>query len=367
MTGSVSGGSLLRVFEELAELSRVGSVSGHEGGTVAVLERRWRQWLDETRVSVLGNFIGLARGLGPIPRPTVAAAAHMDCIGFMVTRVEEGGFLRIVTVGGADRRLLLGQEVDVMGRRPLTGVVGAKPPHLSTPEERDKLLPLDELYVDTGLPESEVRELVPLGAVVLHRQEVTQLRNGWIAGRYLDDIAGLAVLGVALAELRELVHPADFYAVGTIGEEAGRYPGATTAAFELRPNVAIAVDVTFGAYPSQDDPTGTFPLGSGPAIGVGPNCHPKLVNFLRDLAGEFDIPTSLEVMPGSTGTDAWGMQTVRGGIPTATLCVPLRYMHTPVETLSLEDIRNAGRLLALTVSRVTWTFVEGLSCYDRTP
>jgi putative aminopeptidase FrvX len=357
----------MNIFEELADLSRVASLSGREMGTVATLRRRWRPWLDETRVGVLGNFIGLARGLGPEPRPTVAAVAHMDCIGFLVTRIEEGGFLRLVTVGGTDRRILLGQEVEIAGRRPLVGVIGAKPPHLSTADERDRLPPLDELYVDTGLPEAEVRNLVPLGSVVLYRQEVTRLRNGWVTGRYLDDVAGLAVLGAALAELRQAPHFADFYAVGTVGEEAGRYPGATTAAFELRPNVAIAVDVTFGVYPDQDDPTSTFPLGGGPAIGVGPNCHPKITDFLRDLAAEADIPVGLEVMPGATGTDAWGMQTVRGGCPTATLCVPLRYMHSPVETVSLDDIKSTGHLLARAVTRVTWAFVEGLSCYDRTP
>lgn len=318
-------------------------------------------------MSTLGNFVGLARGAGPDPRPRVAAAAHMDCIGFMVTRVEEGGFLRVTAVGGVDRRLLLGQEVDIVGKRRLFGVIGAKPPHLSTPEERSKLPPLDELYVDTGLPADQVEYLAPPGTVVLYRQEVAALRNGWAAGRYLDDIAGLAVIGVALEELRHAPHEADFYAVGTVGEEAGRYPGAATAAFDLRPQVAIAVDVTFGSYPSQNDPTSTYALGSGPAIGVGPNCHPKLVALLRDAAGEAGIPFSLEVMPGPTGTDAWGMQTVRGGVPTAILSVPLRYMHTPVETLSLDDIKNTGRLLALAARRVNWAFAEGLACYDQTP
>ncbi len=359
---AAGGGTALDIFEALVELSRVGSVRGEEEGTAAALARLWRPWLDESRTSPLGNFIGLARGTGSEPRPRVVAAAHMDCVGFLVTRVE-GGFLRVTRVGGADRRLLLGQEVEVLGRRRLVGVVGAKPPHLSTPEERKKVPEIEELCVDLGLPEDEVKELVPPGTVVLFRGEVLALRNGRVSGRSLDDVAGLAVLGVALEELRGGAREADFYAVGTVGEEAGRYPGAVTAAFDLRPNVAIAVDVTFGSYPGQNDPTTTFPLGGGPAIGVGPNGHPKLVKLLRETAAEAGLPCSLEVMPGHTGTDAWGMQTARGGVPTAILSVPLRYMHTPVETVSLDDIKSAGRLLALAVRRLDWTFVEGLSCH----
>ncbi len=355
------------IFEDLVGLSRAGSVRGQEAGTVAALRRLWRPWLDEVRVSPLGNFVGLSRGSGAEPRPKVVAAAHMDCIGLMVTRVEEGGFLRVAAVGGVDRRLLLGQEVEILGKRRLVGVIGAGPPYLSTPEERAKLPPLDELYVDTGLPAGRAEELAPPGTVILYRQEVMALRNGSVAGRYLDDVAGLAVVGVALEELHQATHEADFYAVGTVGEEAGRYPGGATAAFDLRPQVAIAIDVTFGSYPSQNDPTSTYPLGSGPAIGVGPNCHPKLVALLREAAGEAGVPFSLDVMPGATGTDAWGMQTVRGGIPTAILSVPLRYMHTPVETLSLDDVRNTGRLLALAARRIDWDFAEGLSCYEPTP
>lgn len=355
------------VIEELADLSLVGSIHGHEAGTVAALRRRWEPWLDEVLPSPLGNFVGLARGSGPEPRPRVLAAAHMDCIGFVVSRVEDGGFLRLVTIGGVDRRLLLGQEVEIRGKRTLTGVIGAKPPHLSTPEERTKLPPVDEVFVDTGLATDEARELAPPGTPVLYRQEVVALRNGRAVGRYLDDIAGLAVIGVALKELRRTSHGADFYAVGTVGEEAGRYPGASTAAFDLRPQVAIAIDVGFGAYPGQDDSTSTYPLGSGPAVGVGPNCHPKLVATLKDEATQAGLAFSLDVMPGATGTDAWGMQVIRGGIPTAILSIPLRYMHTPVETLSLDDIRDTGRLLALAVARVDWPFVEGLACYDQTP
>ena len=356
----------MNIFEELAELSRAAAIHGLEAETAALLARRWQPWLDESRSSTLGNFIGLARGTDPEPRPSVAAVAHMDAIGFMVTHVETGGFLRLSAVGGVNRRPLLGQEVEVLGRRRLVGVIGAKPPHLSTPEERKKLVPIEDLSVDLGLPEAEVRETVRPGDGVLYRQDVVALRNGRVAGRYLDDTAGLAVIGVALEELRREPHSADFYAVGTVGEESGRLSGGATAAFELRPSLAVAVEVTFGTSPGGDDPTNSFALGSGPAIGIGANCHPRLVNLFKSAADELGLATTLEVMPGGSGTDAWSMQTARGGVPTAILSVPLRYMHTPVETTSLDDIRSAGQLLAAVARKVDWTLVEALSCYDST-
>jgi putative aminopeptidase FrvX len=358
--------NVLGIFEELAELSQVAAIHGLQAETAALLARRWRPWLDESRASTLGNFIGLARGTDPEPRPCLVAAAHMDVIGFMVTHVETGGFLRLAAVGGVNRRLLLGQEVEVLGRRRLVGVIGAKPPHLSTPDERKKLVPLEDLSVDLGLPEAEVRETVRPGDAVLYRQDVVALRNGRVAGRYLDDTAGLAIIGVALEELRREPHSADFYAVGTVGEETGRLSGGATVAFELRPSLAVAVEVAFGASPGEDDPTNSFALGSGPAIGIGANCHPRLVRLFKAAADELGLATTLEVMPGRSGTDAWAMQTARGGVPTAILSVPLRYMHTPVETASLDDIRSAGQLLAAVARKVDWALVEALSCYDPT-
>jgi len=357
----------VEILRALAELSRAASVHGREATVAAVLERQWGPLLDEHRTDALGNFIGLARGSGPEPRPKVMALAHMDAIGLMVTGVEKGGFLRVTTVGGVDRRLLLGQEVEIEapaapGGR-LTGLIGAKPPHVTSLEERRKLPRPEDLFLDTGLPEDEVRRLVAIGAPVLFTGEVTALRNDRAAGRYLDDTAGLAAIGLALAELRKLAHLADFYAVGTVGEEAGGFAGAAVSAFGLEPDAAVAVDATFAAVPGtgETDPTAVSPLGGGPAIGVGPNCHPQLSDLLRRTAAEHDLPFSVEVLPGHSGTDAWAVQTARGGVATATLSVPIRYMHTPVETLSLDDLRNTGRLLARTVARVDQAFIEELT------
>lgn len=326
------------------------------------LLREWAPLVDEARLDRLGSYIGLKRGQAGTPRPPrVLAAAHIDSIGAMVTAIEPGGFLRFAPVGGVDRRLLMAQEVEVHGRRVIPGLVGSKPPHITTPEERKRQTPVEELYIDTGLPEAEVREAVRIGDPVLPRYEFRRLQGDRVSSRYLDNRASAAALAVALEELGRLRHEADFYAAGTVGEEFGGMPGATVATYAVEPDIVIAVDVTFAKHPGSEK--GSFPLGEGPTIGVGPNCTHKLTRLIRKVAEELSIPYRLEVMEGSSGTDAWAMQVVRGGAATGVISIPIRYMHTPVELASLSDIQNAGRLLAHVVARVDAALVEDLRCY----
>jgi endoglucanase len=368
----------------LADLVKASSITGRERAVADLLLDQWAPLVDEARLDRLGSYIGLKRGEGsaselrslPFPGPETApgrpgarhespprimAAAHIDSIGGMVTKIEPGGFLRFTTVGGVDRRLLMAQEVEVHGSRTLIGLVGSKPPHVTTVEERSKLIPVDDLYIDTGLSEAEVREAVSLGAPVLPRFEFRRLQGERISSRYMDNRASVAALMIALEELKHLRHTADFFAVGTVGEEFGGLPGATTSTFAIKPDIGLAVDVTFAKHPGSEEDS--FPLGEGPTIGVGPNCSPKLARLMRNVAKDLGINYSLEVMPGPSGTDAWGMQVVRGGVATGVLSIPIRYMHTPVETIDLADIRAAGRLLAHLVARVDAAVVEDMTCY----
>lgn len=370
--------------KDLSELVRVSNITGREQAVAGLLSSEWSSLVDDAQLDPLGSYIGLKRGEGstadlqslPYPGPETAegqpgarhpgpprilVAAHIDSIGGMVTAVEPGGFIRFTTVGGVDRRLLMAQEVEVHGRRILPGLVGSKPPHATMAKERNRLTPVEELYIDTGLSEAEVRELVPLGAPVLPRFEFRHLQNGRLSSRYMDNRAGVAALRVALEELRRLRHTADFYVAGTVGEEFGGFPGGVTTTFAIKPDIGIAVDVTFAKHPGSEEDS--FPLGGGPTIGVGPNCTPKLAKALRRVAEGAGIGYALEVMPGSTGTDAWGMHVVRGGIASGVISIPLRYMHTPVETVDPADIKAAGRLLAHLVARVDEAFVEDLRCY----
>jgi len=351
----------LDITQHLAELTRLSNITGRERAVAEYLLRAWAPLVDEAHLDRLGSYVGLKRGEGPEPRLRVMAAAHIDSIGGVVTGIEPGGFIRFSPVGGVDRRLLMAQEMEVHGRRVIPGVVGSKPPHVTSPEERKRLVPVDELYIDTGLPEAEVRDLVQIGDPVLYRYQFRILQNGRISSRYLDNRAGQAALTVALQELQGLRHAADFYAVGTVGEEFGAYPGGMAAAYAIQPDIAIAVDVTFARHPGSEKDT--FPLGGGPTIGVGPSCTPGLVKLMRKVAEDAGIDIQLEVMSGPSGTDAWGMQVVRGGAATGILSIPLRYMHTPVELVDLADIRQAGRLLAHVVARIDQAFVEELRCF----
>ncbi|MFZ5813833.1 MAG: M20/M25/M40 family metallo-hydrolase [Bacillota bacterium] len=371
-------------MRHLAELTRLSSITGRERAVAEYLLREWAPLVDEAQLDRLGSYIGLKRGQNsaselrslPYPGPEswsgrpgerppgpprVMAAAHIDSIGGMVTAIEPGGFLRFTTVGGVDRRLLMAQEVEVHGRRLVPGIIGSKPPHLTAPEERSKLVEVEQLYIDTGLSDDELRASVAVGDPVLPRYEFRVLQNGRVSSRYLDNRASNAALAVALEELAQVKHQADLFVVGTVGEEFGGLPGATAAAFAIRPDIAIAVDVTFGQSPESEKDS--FPLGGGPTIGVGPNCSPKLVKLMREAAEQAGISYRLEVMPASSGTDAWGMQVVRGGVATGVLSIPIRYMHTPVELVEIADIRAAGRLLAQVVARVDQAFVEDVRCY----
>lgn len=372
--------NLARHLHELIERS---SITGRERPLATWLLEAWSDVVDEATVDRMGSYIGLKRGahsnarLADLPYPgpekqepnyrhpglpKILIAAHIDSIGLMVTKIEKGGFLRVTNVGGVDRRLLQAQEVEVHGaKRVVPGLVGSKPPHITSAAERKKLLPLDDLYIDTGLSEATVRELIRVGDAVLPRMKTLQLQNGRIAGRYMDNRASVAALRFALGELQGKRHEADLYAVGTAGEEFGGLSGAVTTTYAIKPDVAIAVDVTFGQHPSAEEDS--FTLGGGPTIGLGPNCSPKLVKLLRRTAEELEIPYHLEVMPGSSGTDAWGMQVVRGGNASGVISIPLRYMHTQVETVDLKDIELAGRLIAGITERLDAATTEDLRCY----
>lgn len=373
----------MNLATHLHDLIARSSITGRERGLATWLLDAWADVVDEAIVDRMGSYIGLKRGaqssarLADLPypgpeakepkfrspgAPKILIATHIDSIGLMVAKIEQGGFLRVTSVGGVDRRLLQAQEVEIhTSKRVIPGLIGSKPVHITTASERSKLLPLDELYIDTGLSEATVRELVRVGDAVLPRMKTLQLQNGRMAGRYMDNRASVAALRYALGELKGKSHAADLFAVGTAGEEFGGLSGAVTTTYAIKPDVAIAVDVTFGQHPGAE--ADSFPLAGGPTIGVGPNCSPKLVKLMRRTAEELGIPYHLEVMPGSSGTDAWGMQVVRGGNASGVISIPLRYMHTQVETVDLKDIEMAGRLIAGITERLDQATMEDLSCY----
>lgn len=352
-------GSPLDVATLLKTLTGIPAISGREAPVAAVLRTLWEPLGAEVRIDRLGNCLGLLPGNGPAPRPRVLAAAHMDQIGFMVSAIEPGGFLRLARVGGWDPRILPAQELVVHGRRPLPGIVGVKPSHLITPEDKGKVVPIDQLYLDPGLPAAVVKELVAVGDPVTPRAEAVPLLNERFAAPACDDRACLAVLTLALEELKSRRPAADFVAAGTLQEEFGHFLGARTAAFGTAPDVAIAVDVTFGSHPGSEHDS--FPLAGGPTVLVGSSVHPRIARLMRDVCRQEEILHAVEVIYAGSGTDADAMQVAGAGAATGIISVPIRYMHTPVETLSLADVRAAAHLLAGCVARIDAAFVEALT------
>jgi endoglucanase len=254
--------------------------------------------------------------------------------------------------------VLLGQEVLVHGRRTLPGVIGARPPHVLSQEERDKPVPYDKLRIDVGLGPEELPKQVRVGDLVTMKRELIELEGGMLAGKAFDDRVSVAAAMVCLEELGRMRHTWDVYAVATVQEEVG-LKGAITSTFHLQPDIGIAMDVTFGRQPGTADEY-TFELGKGPTIGCGPNFHPKLQQALVATAEKLEMGVGLDPLTRPAGTDAAAIQVSREGIPAELISIPVRNMHTPVETVSTKDVERAGRLLAAFIASLDGDFLDSL-------
>jgi tetrahedral aminopeptidase len=360
----------------LKDLISAPGLSGYEDPAAKIIADKWQPLVHEIQRGKLGSLHGLRRGSGKEPRPSVMIATHMDAIGLMVTGITDG-FLRVTRVGGVDPRVLPGTAVTVFasgknatgtgpsGKNvssvPVSGVPGVvvmPSPRLLPEEMRDGPVPLENLFVDTGLKPGKVAELVRVGDLVAFAQPPVELSGETLSGHSLDNRASVAALTVCLEELQSRPHVWDVWAVASSQEEVGTI-GAAASTFELHPTLALVVDVTFAKGPGASDWI-TFPLGKGPAIAMGPNMHPALHKAMKELADRLEIPYSLEYTPDYSGTDGWATQVAAEGIPTMVLGIPLRYMHTPVEVVALKDIQRAGRLLAEFIAGLGADFMEGI-------
>lgn len=341
----------------LKELISAPGLSGHEGAVRSIIESAWKPLTDQLTVSRLGSLHGLQQGTGDEPRSSILLSAHMDAIGLMVTRIV-GSFVHLTQVGGVDPRVLPGQPVIIHGRSPLPGVIVPTPVRLLPQKYQSAPIPMEHLLVDTGLDAQELAGLVRPGDLVSFAQEPIETSSETLCGHTLDNRASVAAVTVCLQELLHRPHRWDVWAVATVQEEE-TLAGAYTSGFQIDPTVAVAIDVTFATSPGTPDHR-SFGLGDGPCLGWGPNIHPALHNAFKNLADRIEIPYQLEPMPGFSGTDAVALQVVAGGSPSMVVSIPLRYMHTPVEMVSLKDIRRTGRLLAEFIASLDDDFVEQL-------
>ena len=346
----------------LKQLINTAGLSGYEASARRLVEEAWRPLTDELRVSRLGSLYGLKRGCGSSSQqktPSVLLAAHIDAIGLMVT-TQVGEFLHVTKIGGLDPRVLPGQAVVVHGREEIPGLLVQPPDHLLPSRLKNQPVPIEYLLVDTGLSERALRKLVRTGDVISFAQAPLEMGEMYIAGHSLDDRAAVAALTEMLQLLQRRLHYWDVWTVATVQEEE-TMSGARTAAFELQPTIAVAIDVTFAKGGNDGSQYRLFPLGEGITIGWGANIHPLIHKQLKECAEEWEIPYKVEPIPHRSGTDAWAMQTARAGIPTAIIGIPLRYMHTVVEMVSLKDIQRASRLLAEWITQLEVDVMEKLA------
>lgn len=346
----------LDVFEFMQTASRLAGVPGYEAEIGAHFAGMFREYTDDVRTDALNSVTAKLGNSGP----RVMVSAHHDEIGMVVRDIEEDGCLRIHRNGGVDPRILPSLEVSVVSRTgPLYGVVGAKPPHLLSEADRKTAVKFEDLYVDIGYPAEKVRELVRVGDPVVMLSKPVKLAGGRMASKTMDDRASVASMLIAMEMFKKLNTPAQAYFVASSQEEVG-CKGAATAAYAIDPDFAIAVDVTHAEGPG----TGkweAFPIEKMTIVS-GPNLHPMLTKMAEEVADKWRIPYHREICSGVTGTDAAAIQIARGGIPTILLSVPLRYMHTTVETGVISVIEDVGRLMALFIDEIAREW-EGLKWY----
>jgi tetrahedral aminopeptidase len=333
-------------FDLLKRLCETPGVPSREEQMRALVIGELRPLVDEITVDPMGNAIGVKHGAGG---PRVMIAAHMDEIGFLVKFIDDKGFIRLQPVGGWDPRNMVAQRVYVHGfaGRSLLGTLmpAAKPIHLLTQEELNKPPKIEEFFVDLGLPADEVKALIEVGDMVTMARTAERVGNT-VVSKTLDNRVSVFVMIEALRALGE--HACEVFAVATTQEEVG-LRGATTSAYELEPDIGIAVDITLANdFPGPADFEHVTRLGQGAAIKIMDSsllCHPKLVRHFRDVAEKHGIPYQLEILSRG-GTDAGGIQRSRGGVPSFTLSIPTRYVHTVNEMAAISDIEACIELLA---------------------
>ena len=342
-------------FKFFKELIEAPSPSGFEQPAQRVIREALADVADDVRTDVMGNVVAHVKG--PQGAPRLMLAGHCDEIGFMVKYVDDQGFLFFAPIGGVDAHLVPGQRVTVhTSGGSIAGVVGKRPIHQIEAKDRETVVPFKSQFIDIGCSsKDEAVKLVSVGDPVTFRVGVERLQGTRLTSRAFDDKMGAFIVAQVLREVRRQNRmTVDLHGVSTVQEEVGLRGGATSA-YGVQPDIGIAVEVGFASdYPGADHKDlGEVSLGKGPVIARGPNINPVLFDLLKTTAEEENIPCQVMGIPRATGTDANVMQLVHGGVATALISIPLRYMHTPVEVLDWADLEGAVKLLSALCCRIT--------------
>jgi putative aminopeptidase FrvX len=339
--------------ELLKKLAEAHGVPGYEDEIREIVEAEVKHYVDEIKTDKLGNLIATKHG----KKPSVMIAAHLDEIGLMVKHVEDEGFIRFSTMGGWFDQTLLNQRVILHSDgSTVFGVIGSKPPHKMKKEEKEKVVKSEDMFIDVGARSKEEVEQagISIGTPVTIDRHFVDLKNERVTCKAFDNRSGVAIM---IEALKRANTEFEVYAVGTVQEEVG-LKGARTSAFELNPDVAIAIDTDIaGGHPGIEKKDTTVEMEKGPVItvsdasGRGIITPPSVLKWLKETASHYDIEYQLSVSEGGT-TDATAILLTRSGIPTGVIGVPTRYIHSPVELLSLKDLNKCAELIARAVERV---------------
>jgi endoglucanase len=331
-----------KFFQDLVEAP---SPSGFEQPAQEVFRNFVKPFADEVNTDVHGNVIALKKGKGELRFMVVG---HADEIGLMVTYIDDNGYIRFKPIGGVDYTLLPGSRVNIYhGKEMYRGVIGRKPIHLLKPDEREKTAKLEDLWIDFGAKDKKDAESkISIGDPITFSPGMEMLNNDFVTTKATDNKAGVFVSACLLEALAKEQIEANIYAVSSVQEEIG-LRGAITSAYGIHPHVGIAIDVTHATdYPGMSKETyGDIKLGKGPCVSVGPNINPKVFELLKEAAKHAKVDIQIEPAPRGTGTDANAIQTTRAGVAAGLISIPNRYMHTPNEMISLQDMENAVKIL----------------------
>ena len=348
-------------FDVLKCLTETHGIPGNESSAAQVALNFLKGFDPDASIDRHGSVVGFigqsARTEQDEKKPVVLLDAHIDQVGLMVTFIDEKGFIKAGACGGIDRRALAAQSVTIQcddGKKSVKGVICTLPPHVMKKENGDKPIKSDEIWIDTGLTAEKSRGLISPGDPVVIDGELTPMLRNIVSSPALDNRAGVCAVLYALNALKEKNLPINIAVSFSVQEEVG-CRGAAVTAYNADPDYAVVVDVSYGISPGLENKTSTAvgKLGGGPMIGYAPSLNRKMFQSLKKTADEQKISYQLEIMHRDTsGTNADPISISRGGVKTALVSIPLRYMHTPVETVDLTDIESGGKLIA--------AFVEGL-------
>lgn len=336
----------------LKKLAETHGISGYEGDVRKVIETEIKEYVNEIRTDKVGNLMATKKG----KKPSVMIAAHMDEIGLMVKYIEDEGFIRFSPIGGWFDQTLLNQRVILHGSVKVVGVIGSKPPHVMKKEEREKVVKMNDMFIDVGASSREEVEKMGifLGTPITIDRQFAELKNDRVTCKSFDNRAGVVMMIEALKRTNTAF---EVYAVATVQEEVG-LKGARTSAFDLFPDVAIATEIGIaGGHPGIEKKDAAIEIGKGPVItisdasGRGIITPPLVLNWLKEAASQHNIPYQVSVSEGGT-TDATAIFLTKSGIPSGVISVPTRYVHSPVEMLSLKDLEKCSELIARAVECV---------------